>query len=141
MFKNAEELLELTTQRGCRVSDIVLARECALTQKKPEEVYARLRAYLGVMREAAEAAREVALPTRGGLISGDAKKLSDYAKAGRTVCGNALVTAVVIGDVAAVKAAVDAGAQAVKAIQGELVSVHVIARPHPDVDAVLPKKK
>jgi ethanolamine utilization protein EutM len=55
--------------------------------------------------------------------------------------GNALVSAVVIGDVAAVKAATDAGAQAIKAIKGELVSVHVIARPHADVEAVLPKKK
>ncbi len=34
----------------------------------------------------------------------------------------------------------DAGAEAVKAINGELVSVHVIARPHADVEAVLPKK-
>ena len=54
--------------------------------------------------------------------------------------GNALVTAVVVGDVAAVKAATDAGAQAIKAIKGELISVHVIARPHGDVDAVLPKR-
>lgn len=58
-----------------------------------------------------------------------------------TQVGNALVTAVVLGDVAAVKAATDAGAQAIKAIKGDLVSVHVIARPHTDVDAVLPKKK
>jgi ethanolamine utilization protein EutM len=42
--------------------------------------------------------------------------------------------------VAAVKAATDAGAQAIKAIKGELASVHVIPRPHSDVDAVLPKK-
>jgi len=54
--------------------------------------------------------------------------------------GNALVTAVVVGDVAAVKAATDAGAKAIKAIKGELVSVHVIARPHNDIDAVLPKR-
>ena len=54
--------------------------------------------------------------------------------------GNALVTAVVVGDVAAVKAATDAGAQAAKAVGGEVVSVHVIARPHPDVYAVLPRK-
>jgi ethanolamine utilization protein EutM len=54
--------------------------------------------------------------------------------------GNALVTAVVIGDVAAVKAATDAGAQAIKASKGELVSVHVIARPHSDVESVLPRK-
>jgi ethanolamine utilization protein EutM len=58
-----------------------------------------------------------------------------------TQVGNALVTAVVVGDVAAVKAAVDAGAQAVKTIQGEVVSVHVIPRPHADVEAVLPKRK
>lgn len=55
--------------------------------------------------------------------------------------GSALVTAVVVGDVAAVKAATDAGAQAVKSIGGDLVSVHVIPRPHQDVEVVLPKKK
>ncbi len=58
-----------------------------------------------------------------------------------TQVGNALVTAVVTGDVAAVKAAVDAGAQAVKSMKGEVVSVHVIARPHNETEAVLPKKK
>ncbi len=52
--------------------------------------------------------------------------------------GNALVTAVVTGDVAAVKAATDAGAQAARAV-GEVVSVHVIPRPHDDVQTVLPK--
>ena len=54
--------------------------------------------------------------------------------------GNALVTAVVVGDVAAVKAATEAGAQAAKAIGGEVVSVHVIARPHNEIETVLPKK-
>jgi microcompartment protein CcmL/EutN len=58
-----------------------------------------------------------------------------------TQVGNALVTAVVMGDVAAVKAATDAGAQAVRNMKGELISVHVIARPHDDVTTVLPKKK
>lgn len=58
-----------------------------------------------------------------------------------TQVGNALVTSVVVGDVAAVKAATDAGAAAIKAIGGELVSVHVIARPHDDTDVVLPSKK
>ncbi|MFA6286624.1 MAG: BMC domain-containing protein [Opitutaceae bacterium] len=52
--------------------------------------------------------------------------------------GNALVTAIVTGDVAAVKAAVDAGAQAARTV-GEVVSVQVIARPHGDVAAILPK--
>jgi ethanolamine utilization protein EutM len=52
--------------------------------------------------------------------------------------GNALVTAIVVGDVAAVKAATDAGAQAARAV-GEVVSVQVIPRPHDDVANLLPK--
>lgn len=46
--------------------------------------------------------------------------------------GGGLVTVIVQGDVGAVKAAVDAGAAAAKRV-GDLVSVHVIPRPHPDV--------
>jgi ethanolamine utilization protein EutM len=52
--------------------------------------------------------------------------------------GNALVTAVVTGDVAAVKAATEAGAVAARAY-GEVVSVQVIARPHDEIVLVLPK--
>jgi len=52
--------------------------------------------------------------------------------------GNALCTAVVTGDVAAVKAAIDAGAEAARTV-GEVVSVHVLPRPHNDVAVVLPK--
>ncbi len=46
-----------------------------------------------------------------------------------TQVGNALVTAVVVGDVAAVKAATDAGASAAAQV-GQVISVHVIPRPH-----------
>ena len=85
------------------------------------------------------------LETRGlvALVEGvDAMlKAANVELAGpMTQVGNALVTACVVGDVAAVRAAVDAGAQAVKAMGGDIASVHVIARPHPDVDGVLPKK-
>ncbi len=58
-----------------------------------------------------------------------------------TQLGDALVTTLVVGDVAAVKAATDAAAQAIKAMKGDLVSVHVIARPDPAIEIVLPKKK
>jgi ethanolamine utilization protein EutM len=53
--------------------------------------------------------------------------------------GSGLVTAFVTGDVAAVKAATDAGASAAGRI-GEVVSVQVIPRPHEDLDVVLPAK-
>ena len=51
--------------------------------------------------------------------------------------GGGYATAVVRGDVAAVKAATEAGARAAERV-GELVSVHVIPRPHANIDAVLP---
>ncbi len=51
--------------------------------------------------------------------------------------GGGFTTAVVRGDVAAVKAATDAGARAAERV-GELVSVHVIPRPHANVDVNLP---
>src|SRR5882724_5758165 len=53
--------------------------------------------------------------------------------------GSGLVTAFVVGDVAAVKAAVDAGAAAAGRV-GEVVGVQVIPRPHEDVTSVLPKQ-
>ncbi len=51
--------------------------------------------------------------------------------------GTGLVTAFVRGDVAAVKSATDAGAAAARRV-GELVSVHVIPRPHTNLEDVLP---
>ena len=53
--------------------------------------------------------------------------------------GNAMCNAVVTGDVAAVKAAIDTGA-AVAAGIGEVISAHVIARPDDAIDGVLPKE-
>jgi ethanolamine utilization protein EutM len=52
--------------------------------------------------------------------------------------GSGLCTSIVTGDVASVKAAVDAGAAAAKTV-GEVVSVHVIPRPHENLKNVLPK--
>jgi microcompartment protein CcmL/EutN len=54
--------------------------------------------------------------------------------------GSALVSAIITGDVAAVKAAIEAGAEAAGRY-GEVVSAHVIARPHEDVEAVVPALK
>ncbi len=51
--------------------------------------------------------------------------------------GGGYVTAIVRGDVAAVKAATEAGARAAERV-GELVSVHVIPRPHANIDEILP---
>lgn len=54
--------------------------------------------------------------------------------------GAGMVTALVRGDVAACKAATDAGAAAAQRV-GEVIAVHVIPRPHDDLEAVFPLKK
>ncbi|MFY9224041.1 MAG: BMC domain-containing protein [Blastocatellia bacterium] len=53
--------------------------------------------------------------------------------------GDALVTAIIRGDVASVKAATEAGAVAARRV-GQLMSVHVIARPHENIEISLPLK-
>ena len=59
---------------------------------------------------------------------------------GKEMAGGGLVSIFVRGDVGAVKAATDAGGAAAQKV-GELVSVHVIPRPHGDIEFIIPKPK
>lgn len=75
----------------------------------------------------------------GSVEAADAMvKAANVTLIGREQVGGGLVTVFVRGDVAAVKAATDAGAVAADRV-GELVSVHVIPRPHSEVELILPK--
>lgn len=75
----------------------------------------------------------------GAIEAADAMvKAANVKLVGREKVGSGLVTVIVRGDVGAVKAATDAGAAAADRV-GELVSVHVIPRPHSDVEFILPK--
>ncbi len=67
-------------------------------------------------------------------------KAANVSMIGWDKVGSGLVTAFVVGDVAAVKAAIDAGASAASKI-GEVVSVQVIPRPHEELSSVLPSAK
>ncbi len=76
----------------------------------------------------------------GAIEAADAMvKAANVTLIGKEKIGSGLVTVMVRGDVGAVKASVDAGAAAAKRV-GELVSVHVIPRPHDDVEGILPGK-
>ncbi len=76
----------------------------------------------------------------GSVEAADAMvKAANVTLMGQERIGGGLVTVLVKGDVGAVKAAVDAGAAAAKRV-GELLSVHVIARPHQDLDLILPSE-
>ena len=77
----------------------------------------------------------------GSIEAADAMvKAANVVLVGKEYIGAGYVTVLVRGDVGAVKAATDAGAAAARRV-GELVSVHVIPRPHTEVEKVLPKAK
>jgi len=75
----------------------------------------------------------------GSIEAADAMvKAANVYLVGRELVGGGLVTVMVRGDVGAVKAATDAGAAAAQRV-GELISVHVIPRPHSEVESILPQ--
>ena len=75
----------------------------------------------------------------GGVEAADAMiKAANVVLVGKEYIGAGYVTVLVRGDVGAVKAATDAGAAAARRV-GELISVHVIPRPHSEVERILPK--
>ncbi|HEL1912490.1 TPA: ethanolamine utilization microcompartment protein EutM [Streptococcus suis] len=77
----------------------------------------------------------------GSIEAADAMvKAANVTLIGKKHVGGGLVTVLVRGDVGAVKAATDAGAAAAQRI-GELISVHVIPRPHSEVETILPTTK
>ncbi|HRA76056.1 MAG TPA: BMC domain-containing protein [Propionicimonas sp.] len=77
----------------------------------------------------------------GAVEAADAMvKSANVVLIGYQKVGAGLVTVMVRGDVGAVKAAVDAGAAAAAQVGEEVVSKHVIPRPHADVEQLLPKK-
>ena len=82
------------------------------------------------------------IETRGLTASIEAAdamvKAAKVTLVGKEKVGGGYVTVMVRGDVGAVKAATDAGAAAAERV-GEVVSVHVIPRPHSDVESILPK--
>jgi microcompartment protein CcmL/EutN len=77
----------------------------------------------------------------GAIEAADAMvKTANVRLTGKEFVGAGMVMITVRGDVGAVKAATDAGAAAARRV-GELISVHVIPAPHPEVEAVIPGAK
>jgi microcompartment protein CcmL/EutN len=76
----------------------------------------------------------------GAIEAADAMvKSANVYLVGYEKIGSGLVTVMVRGDVGAVKAATDAGAVAAEKV-GQVISVHVIPRPHTDIEKILPNK-
>lgn len=93
-FKNAAELLNLCREHHMLISDVMKERECSLGETDMDTVCGRMGHVLEVMRQSAYSAVETSGRSMGGLIGGEAKKLSDYRAQGKSLCGNVLGKAI-----------------------------------------------
>lgn len=89
-FKNAKELLELCRINHLPISDVMRQRECELGETTADEILRRMKRVLEIMRESASSPIKCPGKSMGGLIGGEAKKLSTHHATGKAVCGSVL---------------------------------------------------
>lgn len=88
MYNRASEVIKLTIDNNCSISEVALMAECKLTEKSPEEVMTAMREVLKVMVESSEKALQKEVRSVSGLTGGSAKKVESYRTAGKTICGD-----------------------------------------------------
>ncbi|WP_297196607.1 L-serine ammonia-lyase, iron-sulfur-dependent, subunit alpha [uncultured Flavonifractor sp.] len=93
-FKNANELLALCQQEGCSISEIMRRRECVLGETTVETVTRRMTRVLEIMRQSATIPLEHPVRSMGGLIGGEAKRLTAHAAQKEDICGPVLQKAI-----------------------------------------------
>ena len=93
-FKNAVELLTLCTEKNLPISEIMRQREIILGETTAEDVAARMARVLEIMKDAAFSPIEKPVRSMGGLIGGEAQKLSLHQTSGKSICGNLLDDAI-----------------------------------------------
>ena len=90
-FKSAKELLEICSSQGIAISEAMIRREVSEAEKSREEVISRMHQAFEIMKESAMRAIENPAASMGGLLGGQAQKLSRHAGSDKTACGE-LVT-------------------------------------------------
>ena len=93
-FRSASELLELCGSEQLPISQIMRQRECDLGETTPDAVNARMEQVLSIMRNAATDPIETPCKSMGGLIGGEARKLSAHGASGHSLCGDVLQKAI-----------------------------------------------
>ena len=93
-FKNAAELLTLCEKENCPISEIMKRRECDLAETAMEEVEARMRKALAIMRKSSSEPLTSPRRSIGGLLGGEAQLVERHRQEGKSICGNVLSRAV-----------------------------------------------
>ena len=93
-FKNANELLSLCSEKNLRISEAMLRREIILGETTEEIVDQRMDRVLEIMKDAAFSPVKNPVRSMGGLIGGEAQKLSLFQSQGKGLCGDVLGKAI-----------------------------------------------
>ena len=93
-FKNAKELLEICEREQRPISEVMRQRECDLGEIPGDMADHKMNQVLEVMRNAAHQPLKNPVKSMGGLIGGEARKLSDHAAKGKSICGEVLERAI-----------------------------------------------
>ena len=93
-FKNAKELLEICEREQRSISEVMRQRECDLGEIPGDMADHKMNQVLEVMRNAAQQPLKNPAKSMGGLIGGEARKLSDHAAKGKSICGEVLERAI-----------------------------------------------
>ena len=93
-FKKAAELLSLCKEYDKPISQIMMDRECEMTEKPLDEIRSRMAVSLQIMKDATKEAINQPSQSMGGLIGGDSRKLSDLQSSGKNIAGNLISKAI-----------------------------------------------
>lgn len=93
-FKKAAELLSLCKEYDKPISQIMMDRECEMTEKPLDEIRSRMAVSLQIMKDATKEAINHPSQSMGGLIGGESRKLSDLQSSGKNIAGNLISKAI-----------------------------------------------
>lgn len=93
-FRNGHELLKICAQENLPISEVMRQREITCGTLKEDEVSAKLKTVLSIMKDAVNKPLMQPKKSIGGLIGGEAKKVSDFGRTEQSICGSLMSKAI-----------------------------------------------
>lgn len=94
MYRNASELLEVTKRLDCNIWEVVLKNEIKTSDRTADAIRSQMLETFRVMQNSASFAQDNDIRSISGLIGGDAKKVNEYRKTNKTICGDSVNIAI-----------------------------------------------
>lgn len=94
MYSTGYELLELTKDKGVKISDIVIEKECKLSNLDESEIVKKMKINYEIMLSSSSLGLDKSLISISGITGGDSKKVNDYLNKNETICGSIINKAI-----------------------------------------------